>query len=83
MPAEQLRAYLKFHLADGVGAVRLRAILQAFGDVQSAARAGREAWLRVEGIACAACHKGSPEKKPLSARKNTFFIVGGKLDFTS
>ncbi len=47
---ERLRAYLKFHLADGVGAVRMRAMLQAFGDVQSAARAGREAWLRVDGI---------------------------------
>ena len=45
----RLRAYLKLHLADGVGAVTFRRLVEAFGDVESAVGA-RNHWQRVEGV---------------------------------
>lgn len=50
MQTERLRAYLKFHLADGVGAVLLKRLVEAFGDVETAAAAGAATWRNVKGI---------------------------------
>jgi DNA processing protein len=48
--SQQLRAHLKLHLADGVGAVLFKRLVEAFGDVESAAAAGPAQWQRVPGI---------------------------------
>ena len=48
--AARLRAHLKLHLADGVGAVLFQRLLTAFGDVESAAAAGPAAWQQVDGV---------------------------------
>jgi len=45
----RLRAYLRLHLADGVGAVTFKRLVENFGDVETAAKA-RGQWQRVEGI---------------------------------
>jgi len=45
-----LRAHLKLHLADGVGAIKFRALIEAFGDAVSAASAGPSRLRGVEGI---------------------------------
>jgi len=45
----RLRAYLKLHLAEGVGAVTFRHLVEAFGDVEAAVKA-RNHWQRVEGV---------------------------------
>ena len=46
----RLRAYLKLHLADGVGAITFGKLVDAFGDVASAAAAGPAQWRRVEDV---------------------------------
>jgi DNA processing protein len=45
-----LRATLRLHLADGVGAVLLRRVLRYFGGAERAAAAGPAAWKKVEGV---------------------------------
>jgi DNA processing protein len=47
---KRLRAYLKLHLAEGVGAVLFKRLVEAFGDVESAAAAGPAQWQKVQGI---------------------------------
>ena len=47
---ERLRAYLRLHLADGVGAVLFRRLVETFGSAAEAASAGPEQWRRVQGI---------------------------------
>jgi DNA processing protein len=44
------RAYLRFHLAEGIGSVLMGRLMDAFGDAVAAAEAGPAAWKRVEGI---------------------------------
>jgi len=46
----RLRAYLRLHLAEGVGAVLFSRLVEAFGDAQRAAAAGRGELRRVEGV---------------------------------
>jgi len=46
----QLRAYVRLHLAEGIGAVLFRRLVDAFGGAAEALAAGRAGWLRVEGI---------------------------------
>ncbi len=46
----QLRAYLRLHLADGLGSVRFGKLLNAFGDVASAATASETQLKKVDGI---------------------------------
>jgi len=46
----RLRASLRLHLADGVGAVLLRRLLRAFGEAERAAAAGATQWKKVTGI---------------------------------
>ncbi len=45
-----LRCYLRLHLAEGVGAVTLSRLIEAFGNVQAAAAAAPAQWRRVEGV---------------------------------
>jgi len=47
---ERIRAYLRLHLAEGVGGVLFARLVGHFGDVASAASAGAAAWRRVEGV---------------------------------
>jgi DNA processing protein len=47
---EQLRAYLRLRLADGVGAVLFGRLVGAFGGAAEAILAGRQRWQQVEGI---------------------------------
>jgi DNA processing protein len=47
---KQLRAYLKLHLAEGVGAILFGRLVEAFGDVTSAAAAGPAGWQEVQGV---------------------------------
>jgi DNA processing protein len=47
---ESLRAYLRLHLADGVGAVLFRRLVEAFGDAEQVARATPSQLRKVEGI---------------------------------
>ena len=47
---EQLRAHLRLHLADGVGAILFRRLVEAFGSAPEAATAGPKQWSRVQGI---------------------------------
>ncbi|MFW5839378.1 MAG: aldehyde dehydrogenase family protein [Planctomycetota bacterium] len=46
----EVRAYLRFHLASGVGPVLFRRMVEAFGDVETTAQAGPRQWARVEGM---------------------------------
>ena len=48
--AKRLRAYLKLHLADGVGAVTFKRLVEAFGDIESAAAASPARWQQVHGV---------------------------------
>ncbi len=48
--AKRLRAYLKLHLAEGVGATLFKRLVEAFGDVESAAAAGPAGWQEVQGV---------------------------------
>ncbi len=45
-----LRAYLKLHLAEGVGAVIFARLVEALGGVEAAATAGPAGWKRVRGV---------------------------------
>ena len=45
-----LRSYLRLHLAEGVGAITFARLIEAFGDVESAAGAGKAGWKQVEGV---------------------------------
>ncbi len=45
-----LRTNLRLHLADGVGAVLFRRLIDAFGDAEAAIAAGPTGWRNVEGI---------------------------------
>jgi len=47
---ERLRAYLRLHLAEGIGAVLFRRLVETFGGAAEALAAGRAGWLRVDGI---------------------------------
>lgn len=47
---KRVRAYLKLHLAEGVGAVIFKRLVEAFGDVASAAAAGPARWRQVHGV---------------------------------
>jgi DNA processing protein len=46
----KLRAYLRLHLADGVGAVAFRRLTDAFGSVEAACAADPSRWRQVEGV---------------------------------
>ena len=50
MSEPNLRAHLKLHLADGVGAVTFRRLIEHFGDAASAASATGYELMRVEGV---------------------------------
>jgi len=50
MDSQRLGAYLRLHLADGVGPVLFRRMVEAFGDVQQAAAASPRQWRGVEGV---------------------------------
>ena len=50
MPETNLRAYLKLHLADGVGALIFRRLVEHFGGAATAAAAGSQELLGVEGV---------------------------------
>ena len=45
-----MRAYLRLHLAEGVGAVTFGKLTDAFGSVEAAAAAGPGRWRQVEGV---------------------------------
>lgn len=47
---DRVRAYLKLHLAEGVGAITFGKLVDAFGDVASAASAGPAQWRRVGDV---------------------------------
>jgi DNA processing protein len=47
---DKVRATLRFTLADGIGPRLFGAMVEAFGDVVSAAGAGPTAWKRIEGV---------------------------------
>ncbi|MGC9455017.1 MAG: DNA-processing protein DprA [Phycisphaerae bacterium] len=47
---ELLRATLRLHLADGIGAVLLRRLIRRFGDAERAVAAGAVGWRKVAGI---------------------------------
>jgi len=48
--AEQLRATLQLHLADGVGALTFGRLVEAFGSAAEAVAAGPGAWRGVQGV---------------------------------
>ncbi len=48
--SEQLRAVLRLHLAKGLGAIRYRRLIEAFGSAADALAAGPSGWRGVEGI---------------------------------
>ncbi len=45
-----LRAYLRLHLASGVGPVLFKRLIEAFGHVEGVVAAGPGQWKRVEGV---------------------------------
>ena len=47
---DRKRAYLRLHLAAGVGAVTFRRLIEAFGDVERVFAAGPSQWRGVEGV---------------------------------
>jgi len=47
---KRVRAYLRLHLAEGIGGVLFGRLVKAFGGVEAAASASTGAWKRVEGI---------------------------------
>ena len=47
---QRVRAYLRLHLADGIGAVTFRTLVETFGGVVAAAEAGPGRWRQVEGV---------------------------------
>lgn len=48
--SETIRAYLRFSLADGVGPKLIAAMIEACGDIRSAAEAGPATWKRIPGV---------------------------------
>jgi len=50
MDTQRLRAYLRLHLAEGVGAVTFGKLAEAFGGVEPALAAGAVQWRRVGGV---------------------------------
>ena len=46
----RLRAYLRLHLADGVGAVLFQRMVKAFGDIEEVFKASSGQWMGVEGV---------------------------------
>ena len=50
MDPDHVRACLRLHLADGVGAILFRRLVDAYGSAQAAREAGPGAWRGVEGI---------------------------------
>jgi len=47
---KRLRAYLRFHLAEGIGSVLFARLIEAYGDIEAVEAAGPSGWRRVEGI---------------------------------
>jgi len=47
---QRVRAYLRLHLAEGIGAVTFRNLVETFGGVVAAADAGPGRWRQVEGV---------------------------------
>ncbi|MFA6135079.1 MAG: DNA-processing protein DprA [Phycisphaerae bacterium] len=47
---ERLRAYIRLHLAEGIGAVLFGRLVDAFGDAEKAVKAGQAQWQRVQGV---------------------------------
>ena len=47
---QRVRAYLRLHLAEGIGAVTCARLIEAFGGARAAAEAGSDQWRRVEGV---------------------------------
>jgi DNA processing protein len=45
-----LRLYLRFHLASGIGPILFRRLVEAFGDMPALAEAGPRQWARVDGM---------------------------------
>ena len=50
MDGDRLKSYVRLHLADGVGAITFRRLVEAFGDAEAVRAAGPGAWRRVEGV---------------------------------
>lgn len=50
MDRQHVRAYLRLHLAEGIGAVTFRKLTDAFGGAEAAADAGPGEWRGVEGL---------------------------------
>jgi len=50
MDIQRVRAYLRLHLAEGIGAVTFGKLTAAFGGVEPALAAGSAQWRRVEGV---------------------------------
>lgn len=50
MDENRLRLYLRLHLADGVGAVLFRRLIEAFGDIEGFWSASPGQWRQIEGI---------------------------------
>jgi DNA processing protein len=50
MENDRLKAYVRLRLAEGVGPILFRRLVDAFGDVQAVRDAGHGAWRGVEGI---------------------------------
>lgn len=50
MNTERLKAYLKLHLAEGVGAVLFGRLAEQFGSVSAAVAAGPGGWRKVKGV---------------------------------
>lgn len=50
MDLDRVRAYVRLHLADGVGAVLFKRLVEAFGSPSVVREAGPGAWRGVEGI---------------------------------
>jgi len=48
--SKRLRAYLRVHLAAGVGATTFRRLVEAFGDVDAVVAASPRQWRAVEGV---------------------------------
>lgn len=52
---QTLRATLRLHLADGVGALTFRRLIEAFGTAQAALAAGPGGWRRLDGVGPKTC----------------------------
>ncbi len=45
-----MRLYLRFHLASGVGPILFRRLIEAFGDIHALSEAGPRQWAKVDGM---------------------------------